>query len=310
MPRLPDPIQHTAAAIDDYWAAQSRQNNDSAGVPISQCTHACDRALWYGLRWASVGEKPSGKRERRFRTGRQYETWLLNDLRAIGCEVEEIDPATGKQFLAELAGGWLRGRADGKATNVPGARKAVHVVECKSLNDRDFKAIAKKGVQEGKPEHYVQTQLYMHGLSESRALYIGSNKNTDEILCERLHYDPVICAEHETRVEQIARSERPPQKNEGWYCSFCNHANVCLNGAFARHNCRTCLHATPAAVGGMDWHCARWEKPLDWNAQQAGCPAHRFIPELVPGEQIDVDGDCVVYRLEDGREWRDGEGGE
>ena len=41
------------------------------------------------------------------------------------------------------------------------------------------------------------------------------------------------------------------------------------------------------------------------------CPDHRFIPGLVPGEQVDVlEPDLIVYQLRDGARWVDGEGRE
>ena len=38
------------------------------------------------------------------------------------------------------------------------------------------------------------------------------------------------------------------------------------------------------------------------------CPAHLFLPALVPGEQIDSDpeAETVTYRLRDGTNWIDG----
>jgi hypothetical protein len=40
--------------------------------------------------------------------------------------------------------------------------------------------------------------------------------------------------------------------------------------------------------------------------QEAGCAAHLYIPDLVPGEQVDAGEDWVGYRLADGTTWRDG----
>ena len=45
---------------------------------------------------------------------------------------------------------------------------------------------------------------------------------------------------------------------------------------------------------------------LKRDAQQAGCAMHLYVPDLVPGEQIDAGEDWVSYRLRDGAEWRDG----
>ena len=44
--------------------------------------------------------------------------------------------------------------------------------------------------------------------------------------------------------------------------------------------------------------------------QQEGsdCPAHLFLPALVPGEQVDSDpeAETVTYRMRDGTVWVDG----
>ena len=70
-----------------------------------------------------------------------------------------------------------------------------------------------------------------------------------------------------------------------------------------RH-CRSCLHATPVEEGR--WHCARHQVLLGRREQEAGCAAHLFVPDLIPGEQIDAGEDWVSYRLRDGSEWLDG----
>ena len=60
--------------------------------------------------------------------------------------------------------------------------------------------------------------------------------------------------------------------------------------------------------GDAAWSCARWNKPLSLAEQKAGCPAHLFVPTLVPGEVVDANDEeeWVLYTLHDGREWRDG----
>jgi hypothetical protein len=46
--------------------------------------------------------------------------------------------------------------------------------------------------------------------------------------------------------------------------------------------------------------------PLTRREQETGCAAHLYIPDLIPGEQLDAGEDWVSYRLPDGTEWRDG----
>ena len=89
---------------------------------------------------------------------------------------------------------------------------------------------------------------------------------------------------------------------------FCKHHAVCHDGAWARVSCRTCLHSSPEMGGDANWSCARWSKPLGVDEQKAACPAHLYIPALVPGEQVDCDeeNETITYRLRSGRMWTDG----
>lgn len=313
MAELPEPLSHTVAAMDAAIVAQAR-DFDSRGVPMSAAVNECDRAIWYGLRWAAPPEKPEGARQRRFRTGQAYETWMLADLTAAGIAVWTVDDSTGRQFSVELAHGWLRGKVDGVAEGIPEAPKTTHVVECKSHNEKSFKDLVKKGLRDAKPDHFAQCQLYMHGLGLTRCLYVAANKNTDEIHAARVEYDATFCIAIEARIERIVAAKRPPAKahddptsKAAYACAWCPAKLICHEGQFARHNCRTCLHATPQ--DGANWHCERWDKPLSYQDQQTGCPAHLYIPELVPAEeQIDVDeiAGTVTYRMKDGSIWVDG----
>lgn len=309
MPEIPTPIPHTADAIDEACAARGRAS-DWGGIPISSVADPCDRALWYSFRWVHEPEKPNGKRERIFETGRIYEDRLMRDLAAVpGVAVATLDPATGKQFAVQLCDGHLRGKMDGKALGLPEAPKTEHIVECKSLKDADAKAIVKKGLREAKPEHFAQLQMYLHAEGYSRGLYLATNKNTDELVIERVERDAAFGLAVEARMGRIIEASAPPAKiNDAatvYPCTFCKAKEQCHSGAWARLNCRTCIHSTP--VSGGKWRCEKHGCDLKWDEQQAGCTDHRFIPALVPGEQIDViEDDMIVYRMPDGSEWIDG----
>lgn len=307
---IPEPLAHTAAAMDDAICAAAR-SSDSNGVNMSQATNACDRSIWYFFRWAAPPEQPRGPRQRRFRTGLQYERWLLDDLRAAGAEVQEIDETTGKQVAVQLADGHLRGKVDGIATGIVEAPKTVHVVECKSMKAADFRGVVKHGVQKHKPDHWMQMQLYMHGLGLTRALYICANKDTDEIHTERVEIDIAAAIATEARIERIVAAAAPPHRASddpaSFTCRFCTANEICHFGAWARFNCRTCIHSSPGP--NATWRCEKRDIPLSYTVAQEGCEMHRFIPGLVPGEQVDVlDGDLIVYQLRDGARWVDGEG--
>lgn len=309
---LPQPISHTVAAIDAAYVKTAR-TGDSMGVPMSQVINPCDRALWYAFRWCAEPEQPEGTRQRRFATGEHYEQVMLDELRMIGADVWQIDEATGAQFKVDLANGHLRGKLDGVAAGLPEAPQTPHAVECKTANDRSFKAIAKGPIRETKPEHHAQIQLYMHALGLQRGLYMLAGKNDDSRHVERVEYDAAFCLGLIARIERLVGLERPPARlhenpntKGAVECLFCPAKAICHEGAFARTNCRTCMASTPH--DGPRWTCARNDRTLTYRDMQDGCPEHRFIPELVPGEQVDADpaAETITYRLVDGSSWIDG----
>lgn len=302
MPAIKSPV---AAAIEAHYEAQ-QQNEDWPVLRCSQIGEPCDRSLWYAFRWTTSIKPHEGRVERLFQTGHREEIRMIADLLAIGCEVEEIDPATGEQWRVSFLGGVFKGSADGRVKNIPGAEKTEHLIECKTHNDKSFQDWRRKGVKQSKPMHFAQMQIYMHGLGLTRALYVAHNKNTDEVETERVKYDPVRANALLIKAERIAFSDTPPERNESFACRWCRHVGVCKEAAWARTNCRTCLHAELTRDG--EWRCSPTGATLDLEAQKVGCTAHLFLPGLIPGEQIDADEDAqtVTYKLADGSTYVDG----
>lgn len=307
MVALPEPIHHTVDAIYRAIEAKAR-GGDSRGVPMSAAANECERAIWYCLHWAAPLERIDGQKKRRFETGRIEEDRLLDNLEAAGVTVERVDPATGRQFAVTLAHGWLRGKMDGRAIGLIEEPKTLHVVECKSHNEKSFRELSKKKVKEANPDHFAQCQAYMHAEQITRCLYFAVNRNTDELYCERIEYDPAFCLILEAKIERIVRAQSAPSrlhdKDDKPPCLWCAASDLCHRKAFARRNCRTCLHST--FDDGAIVRCDRNKVELSYSEQRAGCADHRYLPSLVPGEQIDVDGDTIVYRIDD-TEWRDGD---
>jgi hypothetical protein len=318
MPPLPEAINHTTEAIYKALAAKSHQG-DNRGVGMADAGNECARAIFYKLRWAAPLEEITGQKERRFETGRREEDRLLSDLEAAGIEVERVDPATGKQFTAELASGWLRGKMDGRALGVPEAPKTLHVVETKSHSERSFKELLKhappkgEGLRRSKPDHFAQVQAYLLASSLTRALYLAVNKNDESLYSERIEYDAAFSLALEAKIERIAKSDRAPARlfedptsKSAFKCSWCPAKAQCHEGAFARVNCRTCLHSS--FEDGARVICTLHKVDLTYDEQQTGCPHHAYLPDLVPGEQIDADPSqrTITYRLPNGSTWVDG----
>lgn len=313
MTLLPVIESSTVSSIYTAWET-ARKPWDSIGLPISALGSDCDAALWFTFRLASEPETLTGQKLRLFETGNIEEVRLIADLRRIeGVDVLDIDPETGRQFKVYLIGGHVRGKLDGTLTGIPEAPKKRHVLECKSHNDKNFKELVKKGVKLAKPSHYRQCLIYMHRTGIDRCLYIAVNKNTDELYSERIRYDPVEALTLMARLERVITSTRVPprisENPEKWPCIFCEHKAVCSKQTFGRNHCRTCLHSSPCIDEGSDaarWHCDRFGKDLSVDEQRSGCPAHLYLPDVVPGEQTDAGDDWVSYLLRDGQAWRDG----
>lgn len=257
----------------------------------------CWRKLWYGFRWASEPEHFDGRMLRLFQTGHREEARMIDDLRRAGIEVWDRDPDDPlKQISVSDIAGHFRGHLDGIALGLPEAPKTAHLAEFKTHNTKSFTKLKKEGVRSAKPEHYAQMQIYMHKMGLTRALYLAHHKDDEELYAERIEYDPVFAERLIAKAHSIITAERPPQKlhenpesRAAFACDWCPAKAQCHERAWSRRNCRTCLHATPELDGDGRWSCARHRRDLTTEDQRSGCIHHLYIPDLVPGEQIDAD---------------------
>lgn len=300
-------------AIEKSWQATNTPRHGYR-VPASQVGSECERALWYSFRWVTAPKQFDGQMLRLFETGNIEETRMIEDLRRAGCTVVEFDgkkkDGTDKQIGVSFADGHGYGFLDAEVAGLPEAPVNVHVAEFKSHNDKSFAKLKADRVQKSKPEHYGQMQIYMHKRNRTRALYLAVNKNTDELYSERIEYDFSYCVALERKAERIAYSPVPlaklhedPDSKAAFRCGWCDHRAICHERAFPETNCRTCIYATPARGGA--WLCEKHNKELDRAEQNAGCTEHLFIPDIIPGDQVDanLDEGWIAYALADGRSW-------
>lgn len=304
-------LQPTVDAI--YRVYADRPDPERTYLGMSVLGDPCERKLWYGFRWAYAPEAFDGRMLRLFDSGHREEARLIADLEAAGCAFDR--PADSGQWAVSTIGGHVRGHLDGIVTGLREAPKARHVFEAKTHNAKSFKALMTSGVAAAKPRHYAQMQGYMHLMGIDRAAYFAVEKDTDQIHLERVRYDPTAAVMLMAKAERIVSTERPPAKlheNPGarmaFDCRYCPALAGCHRGAWARRNCRTCLHVTPSLDGADgEWWCERNRIVLGVEAQRVGCGAHRFLPDLVPGRQIDADpeAETVTYDLAAGGTWVD-----
>lgn len=255
--------------------------------------HHCHRYLWLRFRHA-LPFRVNGNIARLFQRGHREETWLVEDLRAIGLRVESIDHSTGAQFRFTACGGHVGGGMDGCVLGVPEAPKTWHVLEAKTHNDDSFQELVKVGLKVAKPIYFAQAQLYMRWSGMERTLHVNVNKNDDTFYVERLYYDADYAKRLEEKAERIVYASQPPErisKDPTWYqCRMCDLHGLCHGQRLPKAVCRTCMHATPEKDG--TWSCARHMRTLPFQDQLKGCRDHVYIPAMMPPAWKAVDADA------------------
>jgi hypothetical protein len=235
----------------------------------------CERAIWYGFRWTTVGDF-GGRILRLFNRGHLEEARFISMLLMIGCQIYQQD-ANGKQFRISFAEGHAGGSGDGIAVGVPDLAPGVPALsEFKTHSEKSFIELSGpladwrkylagdgkftgKGLKEAKFEHYVQMQLYMRKMELTFGLYVAVNKNTDDLYAEIITLDTLLADMYLARGERTVWAKTPPEKlnpSPGfWKCRFCDHKQLChLDGVPAK-NCRTCRFADPVPGGNGLWEC-------------------------------------------------------
>jgi hypothetical protein len=206
--------------------------------------------------------------KRIFDLGHACEDILINSLEKAGVEISR------QQEEVPGWGGHIWGFIDGVAKNVPEAPKTDHLWEGKSMNDRIFKTVKKKGVRSAKFEHYVQMQMYMGKKGLTRALYTAINKNDSEIYVERVRFSEPDYREYMSRGMDVVCHEIPPpnlfQDPNKQVCKWCDFASICYDGDPILKSCRTCKFVDIEDEG--KWSCSKFKKELAIDEQELACP--------------------------------------
>ena len=322
MAQLPESVvDPVATAIFAYYQAKHGAEPARGYLGASSIGKSCSRALWYGFRWAKPAQF-TGRLYRLFQSGHLQEPRVVADLRAIGCQVYEVNPADGKQFsFSEPATGHhFRGNCDGILTGLPGAEKTVHMLEVKTSSDKLFKVLQTQGVEKAKPEHFKQMQIYMKWSQDQfgangckRALYVCVNKNTDEIHTERLEYQPDVAQALIYQAVAIVKAVEPPvgisQDATYFECKFCDYHALCHGTAVPAPTCRSCASATPELDGDARWTCKRFDADIPVEHQRLGCSSHVYIPVLLvrTAPAVEATDTAVTYRTDLGHQFVNGD---
>tara|TARA_R110001606_G_scaffold67021_2_gene153829 strand:- start:5236 stop:6141 length:906 start_codon:yes stop_codon:yes gene_type:complete len=265
---------------------------------MSSAGEKCTRKIFYGLHWSSDPAGLKARTKRIFNIGHLFERVIIEELFANGMKVYRVDgegneinltgdPKEEQEKLIGFAGHEL-GHCDGRIIGVLEAPKTEHLLELKTMMQKYFLTVQKKGVKEAQPKHYAQMQRYMLSMKLERALYVAINKNTCELYLERIDFDYGFAEDLFRKARDVIMSFEPPAKHypSGYFeCNWCQHNSICHDGGKALMNCRTCEYSDMENEG--IWTCSNKNNT-------------RNEDEHINGRQINTDDQkigCDFYKL-------------
>jgi CRISPR/Cas system-associated exonuclease Cas4 (RecB family) len=200
--------------------------------------------------------------KRIFERGDLEEIRVIRDLQSVGVIVDGAQNAYSH-------GRFISGHNDGLLRNLPDCPDEEVLLEIKTAKDSKFKEFQKKkDVKKVHPVYYGQMIVYMYKRNISNALFIVTNKDTEERYYEIVRSDHDLARELLGKAEDITRDANPPAKLSeapSWFeCKFCPAKEVCHYGKTPEKNCRTCEHAaTRDSTGNEGWWCTFHGRSID-----------------------------------------------
>ena len=243
---------------------------------MSQIGDPCARKLYYNFRWVKE-EKHEGRILRLFNRGHLEEKRFVEWLNAIGCQVEEVDAETQKQFRVSDCNGHFGGMLDGKV-RLPEKYKVEEwlLLEFKTWKqDAKWNKLLQNGAYKTKGEHYAQMCAYGYKAGLKHGLYLAINKNDDRIYSEIIPLNWHIGEDCVRKAESIitATFDAPPAKvsleRNYFACKWCCYQTVCHDGDDIDKNCRSCRYAS--AVDDAEWFCAIHNNTIPKDFIPKGC---------------------------------------
>ena len=259
-------------AIDRHLE-ENQEDGRRAHLGASIVGRQCLREIYHIWRW-SHNKKHSGRMLRLFDRGHREEDRFIEWLSAVCTKVWPIDPRTGEQIRVKDFKGYFGGSLDAVIRN-PVGYKGDYLGEFKTHNQKSYEKLIMKGVQEAKPEHYDQMQIYLYYKPRLLgALYFAINKNDDSLHIEFVQKDEKAALAALARTQTVLLSPSPPAPFEGaseynFYCNkFCDFGHLCWKNGTPDMSCRTCRFVQPTDDG---WKCNHHEKILNLDEQKQGC---------------------------------------
>jgi hypothetical protein len=228
-------VEHSKQSSRDYLGA-------------SRLGVSCNRALQFEYTDTPKDEDQNftGKILRIFQAGHVFEELMIKWLRLTGINLiteKQNAKGTKEQFGFAVAGGKVKGHIDGVITSAPADLNFTFPMlwECKSLNDKSWKDVVKKGLFISKPIYAAQVAIYqaymesqIEGISKNPALFTAINKDTAEIHFELVDFDQTLAQKTSDRAVMILQATeahellpRITTDSTHFECKFCPWQERC-----------------------------------------------------------------------------------
>ena len=235
------------ALIDQGLSAERAATPPRIYLGGSRLGHPCERALQFEFMGAPKddGGEFDGQTLRIFAIGHSLEDLAIQWLRGAGFDLytRKGNRPDGEQFGFSVAGGRVRGHVDGILAGGP-AELSLGVPalwECKTMNGKNWRETAAKGVVVTKPVYAAQIALYqaymegaVPGISGNPALFTAINKDTAELHHELVPFDCALAQRMSDRAVRILRAcdagellPRIARQRDFFECRMCSWADRC-----------------------------------------------------------------------------------
>lgn len=205
---------------------------------------SCNRALQFEYTDTPKDENQNftGRTLKIFQAGHIFEELMVKWLRLGGFDLI-THKQNGDQFGFTVADGKVKGHIDGVIISAPKDLGFTFpmLFECKSLNNKSWKEVEKKGLAVSKPIYAAQIAIYqaymeseMEGICKNPALFTAINKDTTEIYFELIAFDQELAQKMSDKAVMILRATKahellPRIANDSSYfeCKFCPWQKRC-----------------------------------------------------------------------------------
>jgi len=296
--------------IDKHVSIDPTRDN-RAHLGGSLIPHDCPRWVWLTWHW-SVAPITDPKRLRIFDDGHAIEAATIERMESF-CSVE-TRPG-GEQIGGSMTGtgGHVQFHLDNIISGIPG-KPGRYLLEVKSASQTSFKKLLRvESYEEWNPQYFGQIQFYLGALGEQGDELDGAfaliyNKNDGSYYSEFIEFDYAKWSGLKARALFLLEARTPPDRE--YSRSFYKAKNFMSADDYGvyfqdltplRSNCRNCVFSRIKTDGDNGaWGCALHKKSLSYADQLAGCDRHLWIPELVPGELIEISREGASYESKRG----------